>query len=133
MIGKHKQNLSIIDNELKIEGFISSTGKLIIKGEVTGTIKGDVVIIAEDGCVDSSAMQVSRITIGGSFKGEITASKELIILATGTCSGKVQCRDIIIEKGGILNAEVSCKTFNKMPSNKESKIFNSTPKLKKVK
>ena len=49
MVGKKdKQNLSIIDKELKIEGSIFSTGKLIIKGEVSGTIEGDVVIIAED-------------------------------------------------------------------------------------
>jgi cytoskeletal protein CcmA (bactofilin family) len=129
---KNSQNLSIIDRELKIEGSISSSGKLIIKGQVTGTIEGDVVIIAEDGRVNSSATKVSSITIGGNFQGEVTATKELIILATGTCAGKVECKDLIVENGGILNAEVSCKTSSKVSAGKESTAFD-TPKLKKGK
>lgn len=130
---KNNQNLSIIDRELKIEGSISSSGKLIIKGQVIGTIKGDVVIIAEDGQVESSATEVSSITIGGNFEGEIAASKELIILATGTCAGKIVCKDLIVENGGVLNAEVSCKTSNKLSSDKKPKLFNTSSKLKEGK
>ena len=114
-----KQNLSIIDKELKIDGSISSTGKLIIKGQVTGTIEGDAVIIAEDGIVNSSSTRVASITIGGKFQGDVSASKELIILATGICAGKVECKDLIVENGGVLNAEVSCKTSSKLTGPKE--------------
>lgn len=127
---KNSKNLSIIDRELKIEGSISSTGKLIIQGRVTGTIEGNVVIIAEDGRVDSSSTRVSSLTIGGKFQGEVIATKELIILSTGTCAGKVECKDLIVENGGILNAEVSCKTSSKLSAKKESKNFGS-PKLEK--
>ncbi len=129
---KNSNNLSIIDKELKIEGSISSSGKLIIKGQVNGTIKGDAVIIAEDGQVISTSTQVSSITIGGNFQGEVIASKELIILATGTCAGKVECKDLIVENGGILNAEVSCKTSSKVTVAKDTSTF-STPKVKKEK
>lgn len=129
---KNSSNLSIIDKELKIEGSILSSGKLIIKGQVTGTIEGDIVIIAEDGQVNSSATKVSSITIGGNFQGEVTASKELIILATGTCAGKVECKDLIVENGGILNAEVSCKTSSKVSPGTDSSVFD-THKAKKGK
>ncbi len=122
---KNNKNLSIIDKELKIEGSISSSGKLIIKGQINGTIEGDEVIIAEDGRVTSSATKVSSITIGGNFQGEVSATKELIILATGTCAGKVECKDLIVENGGILNADVSCKTSSKLSSSKEGKSFES--------
>ncbi len=123
MAKKNRKNLSIIDKELKIEGSISSSGKLIIKGQVTGTIEGDVVVIAEDGQVNSSATKVASLTIGGNFHGEVTASKELIILATGTCAGKVECKDLIVENGGILNAEVSCKTSSKLSDATKAKPF----------
>ena len=128
---KDRKNLSIIDKELKIEGSISSTGKLIIKGQVTGTIDGDIVIIAEDGIVNSSATKVSSLTIGGNFQGEVSASKELIILATGTCAGKVECQDLIVENGGILNADVSCKTSSRLSPGKESASFISGLKKEK--
>ncbi len=105
--GKNRANLSIIDKDLKIDGSLTSRGKLIIKGSLKGRIDGEIVIIAKEGIVDSDA-RVSSMTIGGSFKGEITASKELIILSTGRCEGKVACKDLIVENGGILNAEVIC-------------------------
>ena len=130
---KNNQNLSIIDKELKIEGSISSKGKLIIKGQVIGTIKGDVVIIAEDGSVESSATEVTSITIGGTFQGELAASKELIILASGRCTGKVEYKDLIVENGGILNAEALCKTSNRLPAGKELKTLNSSSESKKGK
>ncbi len=120
---KNYKNLSIIDRELKIEGSISSNGTLIIKGQVTGTIEGDVVIIAEDGRVNSSATKVSSITIGGNFQGDLTVSKELIVLSTGICSGKVTCKDLIVENGGILNADVSCKTANSLLAEKDPLPF----------
>ena len=132
MGNKNSKNLSIIDKELKIEGSISSSGKLIIKGQVTGTSDGDVVIIAEDGLVNSSATKVSSITIGGNFQGTIIASKELIILATGRCAGKVECKDLIVENGGILNAEVSCKTTSNLSQGKDAKAFD-IPKIKEGK
>jgi len=132
-VGKNiSKNLSIIDKELKIEGSIASSGKLIIKGEVTGTIDGDTVIIAEGGKVDSNGATVASITIGGYFQGELSASKELIILSTGVCAGKVECKDLIVENGGILNAEVSCKTSSKVLSEKDSSVFGNQ-KLKQGK
>ena len=120
MAKKNTKNLSIIDQELKIDGSISSSGKLIIRGQVTGTIDGDVVIIAKEGQVNSSATTVSSITIGGNFQGELSASKELIILSTGNCAGKVECQDLIVENGGILNAEVTCKNAARLTKNTHS-------------
>ena len=68
--------------------------------------------------MNSSSTRVSSLTIGGNFQGEVTASKELIILSTGTCAGKVECQDLIVENGGILNADVACKTSGNMTVSK---------------
>ncbi len=115
----NKKNLSIIDKELMIEGSIASSGKLIIKGKIRGEIKGDIIVIAEDGEVDSSSAIVASMTVGGKFNGDVTASKELIILSTGRCSGKVECKDLIVENGGVLNAEVSCTTSSSASGGKQ--------------
>lgn len=106
---KESKNLSIIDSDLKIEGKLESKGRLVIKGTVRGSIIGETIIIAEGGNVCSDA-QVASITIGGSFEGDITASNELIILSTGKCSGKASCKDLVVENGGVLNADVTCRT-----------------------
>ena len=59
------------------------------------------------------------MTIGGTFEGEIRASKELIILSTGNCSGKVVCKDFVVEAGGVLNAQVNCITSQDSKSQQE--------------
>ena len=129
--GKNRTNLSIIDKDLKIDGSLTSRGKLIIKGSLKGTINGEIVVIAKEGKVESDA-KVSSMTIGGSFRGEISATKELIILSTGRCEGKVECKDLIVENGGILNAEVVCMKFDKHTA-ENGKSTSMKPDIKKGK
>ena len=112
------KDFSIIDKELTVDGTISSKGKLVIKGIVKGTLIGETVIIAAEGAVFADA-KVGSLTIGGTFEGEIRASKELIILSTGNCSGKVVCKDFVVEAGGILNAQVNCITSQDFKSQQE--------------
>ena len=112
------KDFSIIDKELTVDGTISSKGKLVIKGVVKGTLIGETVIIAEEGKVFADT-KASSMTIGGTFEGEIRASKELIILSTGNCSGKVVCKDFVVEAGGILNAQVNCITSQDSKSQQE--------------
>ncbi len=104
---KISEDFSIIDKELTIDGTVSTTGRLIVKGILKGTVIGKNVVIAEEGSVYANA-KVASMTIGGTFEGEIRALKKLILLSTGKCTGKVVCKDLIIETGGILNAQVTC-------------------------
>jgi cytoskeletal protein CcmA (bactofilin family) len=123
---QNTKNLSIIDRELQVEGTISSKGSLVIKGTVTGTLVGESVVIAEEGVVRADASVIS-ITIGGSFEGDIRASNELVILSTGKCSGKVVCKNIVVESGGILDAGVSCTVTDHLPP--ETKKLQETKNL----
>lgn len=101
------KNLSIIDKDLRVEGELSCEGKLVVKGIVKGSIKGESIIIAEEGQVYSN-MEVSDMTIGGVFEGELSAAGKVVILSSGKCTGTVTCNDLIVESGGIINAEVIC-------------------------
>jgi cytoskeletal protein CcmA (bactofilin family) len=106
-VKKISEDFSIIDKELTIDGTVSTTGRLIVKGVLKGTVIGKNVVIAEEGSVYANA-KVASMTIGGTFEGEIRALKKLILLSTGKCTGKVVCKDLVIETGGILNAQVTC-------------------------
>lgn len=101
------KNFSIIDKDLTVEGTLSCKGRLIIKGVVRGMLSGETVIIAREGAVYAN-ISVASLTIAGTFEGDIDASEALVILSTGTCTGKVSCKDLVVEANGILNAEVSC-------------------------
>jgi cytoskeletal protein CcmA (bactofilin family) len=108
-VKNESKDFSVIDKELTIDGTVSTKGRLIIKGVVKGTLVGQNVVIAKEGAVYADA-KVGSITIGGIFEGEVRALKELIILSTGSCKGKIVCKDFVVETGGILNAQVTCIT-----------------------
>ncbi len=118
------KDFSIIDKELTVEGKVSTKGKLVIKGRIKGTLLGDIVIIAKEGVVQADT-RASRMTIGGTFEGDVHVSDELVILETGNCSGKIVCKDFVVEAGGILNADVTCvrdkglKTSGGIPQTKK--------------
>jgi cytoskeletal protein CcmA (bactofilin family) len=104
---KKFKHLSILDREFTVEGTIAAKGQLIIKGQVTGKIVAHNVVIAQEGVVYAEA-EVQNMTIGGQFEGYVKATDELVILSSGHCSGKIVCRDFVVEPGGVLNAEVNC-------------------------
>jgi cytoskeletal protein CcmA (bactofilin family) len=106
VVKNEPKEISIIDKELKIDGSVASKGTLIIKGVIKGTIAGETIVIAQSGEVYAET-KADSMTIGGKFEGDISATKELIILSTGNCTGKVECKNLTVENGGILNASVN--------------------------
>jgi len=117
-VKNESKDFSIINKELTIDGTVSTNGRLIIKGVVKGTLVGKDVVIAEEGAVYADA-EVASITIGGIFEGQVRASKELLILSTGSCKGEIVCKDFSVEAGGILNAHVTCVTAGEPVSEKD--------------
>lgn len=118
MVKNELKDFSIINKELTIDGTVSTNGRLIIKGVVKGTLVGKDVVIAEQGSVYADA-RVESVTIAGIFEGNIRASKELIILSTGSCKGEIVCKDFSVEAGGILNARVTCVAAGESVSKKD--------------
>jgi cytoskeletal protein CcmA (bactofilin family) len=100
------KNMSIIDQDLSIEGTLNSEGSLLIRGTVKGTLTGKSVTVAEEGALLAEVV-ADQITIGGKVEGNIQANEELIILSTGSCSGTVVCKNLTVESGGLLNANVT--------------------------
>ena len=103
---KEPENLSIIDKGLNIEGKLNGKGEMIIRGRVTGELEGEKVVVAEDGYLKANA-NVVDMTINGAFDGTVRASHTLTVLTSGSCSGKVVCKYLVVEAGGKLDADVS--------------------------
>ena len=100
------QNLSVIERDVTIDGTVVCSGKLIIKGTLKGSLTGRHVTVSKEGALIADA-NVSSLIIDGTFEGEARASEELAILSNGNCTGRVFCKDLVIEAGGVLNADVT--------------------------
>lgn len=100
-------DISIFDSELRMKGAFSFTGRLILKGSFEGTVLGENLIIAKEGIV-LAEINAKNVTIGGRFEGHINALNEVVIMSTGICAGKISCRSLVVETGGLLNGDIRC-------------------------
>ncbi len=104
-----KENkFSIIDKGMTVDGSVAGGGNLVVNGSLKGNLSGDSVVISEEGHV-AADINVRTLTIGGTFEGRVETAGQLVILATGRCSGEIVCGDLVVEAGGRLEARVTCK------------------------
>ena len=126
----NKNGFSVIDTDMEVEGNFVCDGQLVIRGTLKGSIQAERVVISDHSVVAADT-KVKSMVIGGKFEGDITASDEVTILSTGVCSGKVECRNLVIEAGGIINAEVhSTSLKDRAPADP---AFSIDKKLNQVK
>jgi cytoskeletal protein CcmA (bactofilin family) len=106
MANKQKdEGLSIIDKDSHVEGTFNVKGKLIVAGSLKGALIGNTVVTAEGSHVDAQ-VKVQEMIIGGECQGDITCYENLRILSTGVFSGKMTCKNIILDAGGKLDGRV---------------------------
>ena len=103
-----ENQFSMIDKGMTVDGSILGKGNLVVKGSVKGTLSSESIVVSEEGTV-AADVHAQSMTVGGSFEGRVETTGQLLILATGSCSGEIVCGDLVVEAGGRLNARVTCK------------------------
>jgi cytoskeletal protein CcmA (bactofilin family) len=104
----------IVGPDIKLKGVeITDCDTLVVEGRVEASMDSRVVEIAKNGIFTGNAtMDVAEIW--GTFEGQLTVRKQLVIYATGRVSGQIRYGQIRIEEGGELAGDVS--TLNARPS-----------------
>lgn len=106
------KSFSIIDSGATLTGKLYFEGQLIIKGNVSGVLRGEKLVVAE-GATVCADVQADSITVRGRLEGRICAGNTIRVLASGICSGRIVCRNLTVEAGGVIDAEIACaQTFD---------------------
>jgi len=96
----------IVGPDVKLKGAeILDCDTLVVEGRVEATMDSRVIRIAEKGSF-SGKVCIDVAEVNGSFEGELTARKQLVIHATGKVSGVIRYGKILIEEGGIVSGDV---------------------------
>lgn len=106
-MNRPQKKLSIVEKGLIIDGAVSFTGQLTVTGTVKGSLVGEHILITEEGVV-AAETRATFITIAGTFRGRLTVAGQLVVLSTGNCSGTIECQDVKMEPGGVLNGKIDC-------------------------
>jgi len=97
----------IVGPNIKLKGSeITDCGILVVEGRVEASMNSRDIHIAEGG-VFSGKAEIDVAEIRGTFEGELTARKRLVIHATGRVSGTIRYGAMQIEEGGIVSGNVA--------------------------
>ncbi len=98
------RSLTVIGEDVMIEGKLHFNGSVKINGKITGDIiSNDVITVGKFGDVESN-IQTRDAVIAGNFKGDMVATGLVEIKSTGKFIGNITQKNgsaLMIEKGGI--------------------------------
>jgi cytoskeletal protein CcmA (bactofilin family) len=120
----------IVGPDIKLKGVeITDCDTLVVEGRVEASMDSRVVQIARSGVFTGKAtMDVAEIW--GSFEGQLTVRKQLVIYATGRVSGQIRYGQIRIEEGGELSGDVSTLSGGQPSARRADSATTSTaPKV----
>ncbi len=102
-----KEIETVIGASVKVEGDFVSAGNIIIRGIINGSIKTQKNLSIEEKAVVNANIEAESIKIAGAVKGDALAKNEISILSKAQIKGNIITNSLSIEKGAIINGNVT--------------------------
>ena len=121
----------IVGPNIKLKGSeITDCEILVVEGRVEASMNSRDIRIAEGG-VFSGKAEIDVAEVRGTFEGELTARKRLVVYATGKVSGTIRYGALMVEEGGTITGNMA--THSDGPSlAKQPEITPSEPAEEKT-
>jgi len=99
--------LTVVGERARMEGKFDIADSIQIECEVGGELKvGGKLVIGEKGVVNANVETVDAIILGH-YDGNMTATGNVEIAATGRVSGNIKTDSLVISKGGFFNGNIT--------------------------
>ncbi len=98
--------LTVVGDHARMEGKFDIADSIQIECEVGGELNvGGKLVIGQKGVVTADVRTVDAIVMG-QYEGNMVATGNVEIAATGRVSGNIQTDSLVISKGGFFNGNV---------------------------
>jgi len=96
----------IVGPNIKLKGVeIHDCDTLVVEGRVEATMVSRSIQIAENGAFEGK-VDIDVAEIRGTFNGEMTARKKLVIHASGRVGGKIRYGKLLVQEGGEMTGDI---------------------------
>jgi cytoskeletal protein CcmA (bactofilin family) len=100
----------IVGPNIKLKGVeIEDCDTLVVEGRIEATMVSRAIQIAERGSFQGK-VDVDVAEVRGTFQGELTARKKLVIHASGRVAGKIRYGKMLVQEGGEMSGDVAALT-----------------------
>jgi len=98
-----EDHTAFIHEGCEVEGSLSVENSLRVQGEFRGRIKAGKTVTVDERATVTGDIQARIVIIHGAVVGDVTASREVVIHATGRLHGDVKTPAFELERGAFLN------------------------------
>jgi cytoskeletal protein CcmA (bactofilin family) len=110
----------IVGPNIKLKGVeIEDCDTLVVEGRIEATMVSRAIQIAERGSF-AGKVDVDVAEVRGSFQGELTARKKLVIHASGRVAGKIRYGKMLVQEGGEMSGDVAALTTQEQQGSRGS-------------
>ena len=102
---------SVISKDMHITGEISFKGMARIDGTVEGNVKGEHLVLSENGRIHGD-LELESLVCHGTVKGNIRA-QQVTAHSTSSVHGNLAAASLTVEPGAGLNGEISASSQGK--------------------
>ncbi|MDA9597874.1 polymer-forming cytoskeletal protein [bacterium] len=106
------QNLSRINEDVRIRGTITVSEPLVMAGQLDGDINADTLHVTSTAII-TGEITAQSLTIDGRVLGSIVTGR-VFLSATSHFEGQLYCQDVAVDDGAYVNAK-----FTKEPVTNE--------------
>ena len=100
-----EEHTAFIHEGCEVEGTLSVDNSLRIQGEFRGSIKARKTVTVDDRATVTGDIQAKTVIIHGAVAGDVTASRDVVIHATGRLHGNVKTPSFELVRGAFLNGK----------------------------
>ncbi len=104
---KFKNAETIIGLSIKAKGNFRGQGNIVIEGSLEGSLKTNANVYIGDKAKVVANIESKDLIVNGEIRGNIKAKNYLAIGKTAKIYGDIQYREISIDKGAIINGQLS--------------------------
>jgi cytoskeletal protein CcmA (bactofilin family) len=100
-----EEHTAFIQEGCEVEGALSVENSLRIQGEFRGSIKAGKTVTVDERATVTGDIQARTVIIHGAVAGDVNASRDVVIHATGRLHGNVKTPSFEFARGAFLNGK----------------------------
>lgn len=97
---------TVVGPSVNVEGDLRSSGNIIVKGTVTGSVNTTKQLTVEKGAKIIASIKAGNALVSGEVKGNVKIKEALELTATSRVLGDISAKSLSVEPGAVIYGKV---------------------------
>lgn len=98
---------TIVGPSVNVEGDLSSSGNIVVKGTVNGSVNTTKLLTVEKGARIIANIKAGSAVVAGEIKGNIKIKESLELTSTSKILGDLSVKTLTVESGAVIYGKVT--------------------------